>query len=248
MLNSLLARCDAALASLAASDASLPPAILASSAGLDAQRSAVSADKPATLDSRLSTRELPGRGRGYVASATISAGDRILVETPLVFRRPIGASSTAATTAVTTADAAFRADVVARLLASPARSGVLRPPDGYPALKSNLAGVSDEAFSRTWAAAAANGFEHEGGEGDDGSLAADCGGGGGGTGGPRFLLYSALSIFNHSCCPSACLDDTSPERSTSVYAIRDVKKGEEITICCESHDAQGARTHTRTLY
>ena len=197
VLSRLAAKCDAALDTLAAkakAEPALAPAVLASAAGLEAQPAGRSS---AAVDRRLETRELPGRGRGYIATDRIAAGDRILVETPLVFSPPEGGAESAGETAgagATAAAAAFRAEVVARVLASPACAALLRPPATYPRLRSNLPGVDDDVFSRTWAAAAANGFEHEstGGGGSDGSP-----GGGGGGGRPHFLLYSALSIFDH---------------------------------------------------
>ena len=98
-------------------------------------------------------------------------------------------------------------------------------------MRSSLAGVSDEAFSRAWAAAASNGFSHT--DEKSGEL--------------HFLLYSALSVLNHSCAPNACLDDTEPEARTSVYAIRDVRAGEEITICCALGAGAGFRRRSSTV-
>ena len=177
---------------MASAEPALPPAVLASAAGLEAQPATRSTG---AIDRRLETRELPGRGRGYVATARIAAGDRILVETPLVFSSPGDGGEPASEmtgAGAATASAAFRAEVVARVLASPAVSALLRPPEAYPRMCSSLPGVDDETFSRTWAAAATNGFEHE-----STGCASDGSSGGGRGGRPHFLLYSALSIFNH---------------------------------------------------
>jgi len=202
VLQTVREACDEALEALAAADAAMAPAVLASAYGLGAQSEA---GDSAQVDARLLMCELPGRGRGYVASAHIAAGERLIVEKPLVFKAR-GDSAAAST--------ALRAEVTARVLASPAHARLLRPPEEYAALPSPLKGVSDAAFARTWAAAAANGFRHVS---DDGS--------------ELFLLYAAVTILNHSCAPNACLDDSLPQVATHVYAIRDIAPGEEVLIC-----------------
>lgn len=202
VLRAVREACDEAIRALGAADAAMAPAVLASACGLGAQGEA---GDSAQVDARLMMCELPGRGRGYVASAHIAAGERLVVERPLVFQAK-GDSAAAST--------ALRAEVVARVLASPAHARLLRPHDEYAKLPSPLAGVSDEAFARTWAAAAANGFRHVGDDGSD-----------------VFLLYAAVTILNHSCAPNACLDDSQPQSSTQVYAIRDIAPGEEVLIC-----------------
>ena len=76
--------CDASMHALAAADPATPTAVLASAFGLGGQRRA---EGSAQVDRRLDVVELPNKGRGYVANAPIRAGQRVLVERPLVFRR-----------------------------------------------------------------------------------------------------------------------------------------------------------------
>lgn len=79
----LAAACEASVEALAAAAPHTAVCVLACSCGLAAQKRAEGSSQ---LDRRLVVSEIPHKGRGYVASDPICAGERILVERPLVFR------------------------------------------------------------------------------------------------------------------------------------------------------------------
>jgi hypothetical protein len=47
---------------------------------------------------------------------------------------------------------------------------------------------------------------------------------------PAFALFFIFSRFNHSCGPNAIYTYDKGEKTVSVYAARDIKRGEEVTI------------------
>ena len=108
-----------------------------------------------------------------MATEPIAMGQRVLIESPLVFPDAQGDARGSGVGEGGTACPAFRSLVVSRVLASATCIKLLRPPAEYPKLDSTVAGVSDAEYSRAWAAAASNGFEHLSAEGDTHFLLCD---------------------------------------------------------------------------
>lgn len=65
--------------------------------------------------------------------------------------------------------------------------------------------------------------------------------------GHAYGLFPLMSRFNHSCVPNAKIPKTHMGQETiSIYAVRDIKAGEEITFCYNP-DFEGRRTVQRHM-
>eukprot|EP01062_Namystynia_karyoxenos_P025355 TRINITY_DN19967_c0_g1_i1.p1 TRINITY_DN19967_c0_g1~~TRINITY_DN19967_c0_g1_i1.p1 ORF type:complete len:397 (+),score=108.22 TRINITY_DN19967_c0_g1_i1:100-1191(+) len=153
----------------------------------------------------LQLHELPGRGRGVVAQADIAAGDVLLRDTPLL------------------APVADVGPLVARIAACPLLSKHYRcgepPASGWtPAEQPQGSQVSPGQWRlHSW------------------QLQQNCFAAGEGPSGEptHVALHRVVCLLNHSCDPNAHsvnLGDPESGLRSVVYALRDMRAGDEVTI------------------
>ncbi|KAL2689401.1 hypothetical protein Neosp_003454 [[Neocosmospora] mangrovei] len=152
-------------------------------------------------------RDVPGKGKGLIATKPISTGTRILAEAPILTSSILELPE-------------VKTDLVDK---------VNNLPVAEKAAFLDMSTVEDEASHPLWARFICNSME-----------------------GPEREIrsvYMTASRINHSCVSNAYQDWNSKLGKLTVQAIKDIAKGEEITVCYfKKHEDRAGRQDALTLF